>query len=497
MFTIIKNWLYRSLSLLLEKIGLRRLRHCPVGTLSTITHEECGVSTKREKMKINLNDVTNIDSLTTINANFDKIVEEFQDKVLYRDSPTGEPNTVENNIDMNGFDIINVKGVYSTSGRWATINEVTALNSQTLTYKNQAQQYSLDSLQYKNDISDIATQVQGYQLNAEFTYDQLNNRFLGVRNSDPSTDNKGDTLQSGAMYLRTTAPELMRIYNGSTWQDVGSIAATTTNTIDPALFATKLEAEQGVNDAKVVTPAKVKDAINSQVKAGFTSTGPLVLPGDAAANLQATPLQQVNALITAAVDEAVATITLSEQSGRLLRVLRYTASGTFEKQAGENTVEVTVIGPGGSSTSFEGSNGGGAGGTAIKRIATSSLNASEPVTVGARGTLTPSSFKGVIGGYGLEGSQSNPGLGGEASGGDLNIRGGSGGGCVPNNFLRTSGWCVYGSGGNSTLGGGAPGFFASASDTTTYYDGAPNTGGGGSGVWGAGAAGYVEIRTYS
>ena len=249
-------------------------------------------------MKINLDDVTNIDSITTINANFDKIVEEFQDKVLYRDSPTGEPNTVESNIDMNGFDIINVKDVYSTSGRWATINEMLALNSQTLTYKNQAQQYSLDSLQYKNDISDIAIDVQGYQLNAEFIYDQFSTQFLGTRNSDPTTDNKGGTLLAGAMYFRTTAPALMRIYNGSTWQDVGSIATTTTNTIDPTLFATQLEAEQGTNDTKVVTPAKVKDAINSQVNEGFTSTGPIVLPGDASSALQAIPKQQLDAIIS-------------------------------------------------------------------------------------------------------------------------------------------------------------------------------------------------------
>lgn len=248
-------------------------------------------------MKINLDDVTNIDSITTINANFDKIVEEFQDKVLYRDSPTGEPNTVENNIDMNGFDIINVKEVYSASGRWATINEMISLNSQTLAYKNQALQYSLDTLQYKNDVSDIAIEVQGYQLDTAYTYNLFNKNFLGGKGSDPSTDNQGNTLGAGTMYFRTTAPSLMRIYNGSTWQDVGSIITTTTNVIDPTLIATKLEAEQGVNDTKVVTPAKVKDAINSQVKEGFTSTGPIVLPGDASSALQAIPKQQLDAII--------------------------------------------------------------------------------------------------------------------------------------------------------------------------------------------------------
>jgi hypothetical protein len=45
------------------------------------------------------------------------------------------------------------------------------------------------------------------------------------------------------------------------------------------------------------------------------------------------------------------------KAGRLLRVLRYTTSGTFVKQAGENTVEVTVIGAGGPSMMLTGVTG--------------------------------------------------------------------------------------------------------------------------------------------
>ena len=132
-------------------------------------------------MKIELNDVTNIDSVNTINSNFDKIVNELQDKVLYRDNPVGEPNTFENNLDMNGFDIINVKDVYSTAGRWATIDEMLSLNAQALTSKNQSLQYSLDSLNYKNEVSDIAIEVQGYQLDTAYTYQLFNKQFLGIK----------------------------------------------------------------------------------------------------------------------------------------------------------------------------------------------------------------------------------------------------------------------------------------------------------------------------
>lgn len=57
--------------------------------------------------KLVLSDVTNINSITTINANFEKIQEELQEKVLYRDNPDGEPNHVLDNLDMNGNKIIN------------------------------------------------------------------------------------------------------------------------------------------------------------------------------------------------------------------------------------------------------------------------------------------------------------------------------------------------------------------------------------------------------
>lgn len=58
--------------------------------------------------KIVLNPVTNGNTLSVINANFDKIEAELQNKVLYRDNPPGETNTVRNDLDLDGNDIFNV-----------------------------------------------------------------------------------------------------------------------------------------------------------------------------------------------------------------------------------------------------------------------------------------------------------------------------------------------------------------------------------------------------
>ena len=58
--------------------------------------------------KINLTGVSSgFNSNTTNKANNDALEAEFQDKVLYRDNPTGEPNAMQNNLDMNGFTILN------------------------------------------------------------------------------------------------------------------------------------------------------------------------------------------------------------------------------------------------------------------------------------------------------------------------------------------------------------------------------------------------------
>ncbi len=66
--------------------------------------------------KIVLNDVTNLNTLSVINDNFDKIELEFQNKALYRNNPDGEPNALQNDIDANGNSIYNVQDLTIQGG---------------------------------------------------------------------------------------------------------------------------------------------------------------------------------------------------------------------------------------------------------------------------------------------------------------------------------------------------------------------------------------------
>jgi len=46
--------------------------------------------------------------------------------------------------------------------------------------------------------------------------DNFDDRYLGQKTSDPTTDNDGDALVAGALYFNTTS-DVMKVYEGSTW----------------------------------------------------------------------------------------------------------------------------------------------------------------------------------------------------------------------------------------------------------------------------------------
>ena len=63
---------------------------------------------------------------------------------------------------------------------------------------------------------------------ASSSFDSFDDRYLGEKTSDPTVDNDGDALLTGAIYFNS-ANSKSRVYNGAAWQD---IAPTTITTID-------------------------------------------------------------------------------------------------------------------------------------------------------------------------------------------------------------------------------------------------------------------------
>ena len=98
------------------------------------------------------------------------------------------------------------------------------------------------------------------EANAAASYDSFDDRYLGAKASDPSVDNDGDALITGALYFNSTDSE-MRVYTGSAWQAVDT---------DSATFVTKT-ASTGSAELPVGTTAQ-RDASPSAGLFRFNST---------------------------------------------------------------------------------------------------------------------------------------------------------------------------------------------------------------------------------
>ncbi len=57
---------------------------------------------------------------------------------------------------------------------------------------------------------------------AAATYDQFDDRFLGVKTSDPTVDNDGNALVAGALFFNST-DNTMYVYSGSSWLAVNTV----------------------------------------------------------------------------------------------------------------------------------------------------------------------------------------------------------------------------------------------------------------------------------
>ena len=114
---------------------------------------------------------------------------------------------------------------------------------------------------------------------AAASYDQFDDRYLGSKTSDPTVDNDGNALITGALYFNSVV-NAMKVYNGSSWD---LVAPDTSNFIQKTVFTAKgaIIAASGAS-----TPAELSVAatngyvlsVNSATATGLEWAAPN--PGD-------------------------------------------------------------------------------------------------------------------------------------------------------------------------------------------------------------------------
>jgi hypothetical protein len=93
------------------------------------------------------------------------------------------------------------------------------------------------------------------------SFDDFDDRYLGAKSSEPSTDNDGDALVTGALFFDTTVGA-MKVYTGSAWQTVTVSAANQANINTVAGISSNVTTVAGIS-SNVTTVAGISSDVTA------------------------------------------------------------------------------------------------------------------------------------------------------------------------------------------------------------------------------------------
>jgi hypothetical protein len=188
--------------------------------------------------KITITDLATLTgAVNDINNKFQQIEDELNNKVLYRNAPVGEDNSLQHDIDLNNQDLLNVKNVnaasFSIGGK--ELSDI-AFQGNYYVGTPQPSELSDGDLWYDTVANKLGYYNGTEVLNFIDILTDLKTLYLGSYHSNLSTDFQGNPVQNGAIYFNTTENEL-RIYEDGTWYGF-------LNNINPT-FTTDTTVERG------------------------------------------------------------------------------------------------------------------------------------------------------------------------------------------------------------------------------------------------------------
>ncbi len=111
-----------------------------------------------------------------------------------------------------------------------------------------------------------ATDAQTAQAATELAFDNFDDKFLGTFSSDPTTDNDGDALVTGAMYYNDSS-NAIKFYNGTAWEAPETAAS---NSATSATTSATNAATSATNAASSATAAATSETNAASSLADFT-----------------------------------------------------------------------------------------------------------------------------------------------------------------------------------------------------------------------------------
>ena len=114
-----------------------------------------------------------------------------------------------------------------------------------------------------NEASTSASSAATSATNAANSFDSFDDRYLGAKSSDPTVDNDGDALITGALYFNSTSG-VMKNYTGSAWQTLKPTSSEQTN-------INTLSASAVVTDMSILATTDVVADMNTLASADIVA----------------------------------------------------------------------------------------------------------------------------------------------------------------------------------------------------------------------------------
>lgn len=165
-------------------------------------------------------------SRQALNSNFEDLRDAF-DNTLSLDGST--PNALQADIDLNGNNIIGAAGLFINGSDY--LSEVEAARAEAQDFETQAAASAASAAASEASATGSEAASAASAAAAATSLDDFQDIYLGAKVAEPTVDNDGDPLVSGALFF-DTLKRGMRVYDGTSW-----VSASTTGGASLTNFA--------------------------------------------------------------------------------------------------------------------------------------------------------------------------------------------------------------------------------------------------------------------